>query len=490
MERASLDPRGERFPLRPVREVANRHDVDMALQDQPRFTLAGCRADKSVPLEPGRLGAREVRVGPQLVEVEAPQVDLEPGLLKPPRNGVLEVGLGVGAGDTRHPDQLDEGVDELGLVERLEDAALCGGELGSGHARHSRRGTGTECGGESPGRRDAGTEFHRPPPGWPVSDRPHTDAPTRASVGLRSERGPVLLAVMVSTGLVAIDATILAAAVPAVVGDLGGLSQFPWLFSVYLLAQAVSMPIYGKVADVVGRKPVMLLGRGTVRARLAALRARLVDGQPRGVPALQGLGAGAVQPIGITIIGDIYSVAERAKVQGYLAAVWAISSLVGPTLGGIFADYLSWRWIFFVNLPLGAVAAWMLWRRFDESAPCATPTTPTDRRARRAAAPRRHGHPARGPARGRCALGLVLAAQRGAARGVGAARSWGSCSSSDGPPIRCCRCGSSDTGSSARRWRPRSSSACCCSGWPPTSRCSLRACSARGPSWPVSRWPR
>ncbi|HSO63586.1 MAG TPA: MDR family MFS transporter [Ornithinibacter sp.] len=194
------------------------------------------------------------------------------------------------------------------------------------------------------------------------------DAPiTRASVGLRSERGPVLLAVMLSTGLVAIDATILAAAVPAVVRDLGGLSQFPWLFSIYLLAQAVSMPIYGKVADLVGRKPVMLLGVGlfVVGSLLCGLAWSM--GSLVAFRLVQGLGAGAVQPVGMTIVGDIYSVAERAKVQGYIASVWAISSLVGPTLGGIFADYLSWRWIFLVNLPLGLAAAWMLWRRFDES---------------------------------------------------------------------------------------------------------------------------
>ncbi|HET6966862.1 MAG TPA: MDR family MFS transporter [Ornithinibacter sp.] len=194
-----------------------------------------------------------------------------------------------------------------------------------------------------------------------------TDAPiTRASVGLRSERGPVLLAVMLSTGLVAIDATILAAAVPAVVRDLGGLSQFPWLFSIYLLAQAVSVPIYGKVADVVGRKPVMLVGVGlfVVGSLLCGLAWSM--GSLVAFRLVQGLGAGAVQPVGMTIVGDIYSVAERAKVQGYLAAVWAISSLVGPTLGGLFADYLSWRWIFLVNLPLGLAAAWMLWRRFDD----------------------------------------------------------------------------------------------------------------------------
>lgn len=189
---------------------------------------------------------------------------------------------------------------------------------------------------------------------------------SRASVGLRSERGPVLLAVMLSTGLVAIDSTILATAVPAVVEDLGGFTQFPWLFSVYLLAQAVSVPVYAKLADQVGRKPVMLVGialflLGSLLCGLAWGMGALIAFR-----AVQGLGAGAVQPVGMTIVGDIYSVAERAKVQGYLASVWAISAVVGPTLGGVFADYVSWRWIFFINLPLGIAAAWMLVRHFSE----------------------------------------------------------------------------------------------------------------------------
>ena len=190
---------------------------------------------------------------------------------------------------------------------------------------------------------------------------------TRASVGLRSERGPLLLAVMLSIGLVAIDATILATAVPAVVDDLGGFTSFPWLFSIYLLAQAVSVPIYGKVADLYGRKPVMLVGIGLF------VVGSLLCGVAWSMPALigfrliQGLGAGAVQPMGMTIVGDIYSLAERAKVQGYIASVWAVSSVVGPTLGGIFSDYLSWRWIFFINLPLGMAAAWVMWRTFDEN---------------------------------------------------------------------------------------------------------------------------
>jgi EmrB/QacA subfamily drug resistance transporter len=193
-----------------------------------------------------------------------------------------------------------------------------------------------------------------------------TERIDRASVGLRSERGPILLAVMLSIGLVAIDATILATAVPSIVDDLGGFTQFPWLFSIYLLAQAVSVPIYGKLADLRGRKPIMLLGVGLF------VGGSVLCGFAWSMPALivfrliQGLGAGAVQPMGMTIVGDIYTVAERAKVQGYIASVWGIASFVGPTLGGVFSDYISWRWIFFVNVPLGLAAAWVLVRRFEE----------------------------------------------------------------------------------------------------------------------------
>jgi EmrB/QacA subfamily drug resistance transporter len=189
----------------------------------------------------------------------------------------------------------------------------------------------------------------------------------RSDIGLRSERGPILLAVMLSVGLVAIDSTVLATAVPAVVKDLGGFTQFPWLFSIYLLAQAVSVPIYGKLADLRGRKPLMLLGVGLF------VLGSILCGFAWSMPALivfrlvQGLGAGAIQPIALTIVGDIYSVAERAKVQGYLASVWGLSAVIGPTLGGVFSDYVSWRWIFFINIPLGLAAGWVLVRRFHEN---------------------------------------------------------------------------------------------------------------------------
>jgi EmrB/QacA subfamily drug resistance transporter len=187
------------------------------------------------------------------------------------------------------------------------------------------------------------------------------------AVGLRSERGPVLLSIMLSVGLVAIDSTILATAVPSIVNDLGGFAQFPWLFSIYLLAQAVTVPIYGKLSDLFGRKPVILFGIaafvvGSVLCGFAWSMTTLIAAR-----AIQGLGAGAVQPTSMTMVGDLYTVAERARVQGYVASVWAISAVVGPTLGGVFSDYLSWRWIFFVNVPLGGLAAWMLVRRFHET---------------------------------------------------------------------------------------------------------------------------
>jgi len=191
-------------------------------------------------------------------------------------------------------------------------------------------------------------------------------AAERIDVGFRSERGPVLIALMLCTGLVALDSTIIATAVPSIVADLGGFAQFPWLFSTYLLAQAVSVPLYGKVSDIVGRKPVMLAGIGLF------LLGSILCGVAWSMPALivfravQGLGAGAVLPMSMTIAGDIYTLAERAKAQGYLASVWGISAVIGPALGGVFSEYLSWRWIFAVNIPLCLIAAVTLRRRFNE----------------------------------------------------------------------------------------------------------------------------
>jgi EmrB/QacA subfamily drug resistance transporter len=193
-----------------------------------------------------------------------------------------------------------------------------------------------------------------------------TSGQAAAGVGFRSERGPVLIGVMLSTALVAIDATVIATAVPSIVASIGGFTQFPWLFSVYLLAQAVTVPVYGKLADLFGRKPVMLFGIGLFLVGSILCGVAWSMGALIAFRAVQGLGAGAVQPMSMTIVGDLYTLAERAKVQGYIASVWAISSVVGPTLGGVFSEYVSWRWIFFVNIPLCLVAAATIGLRFTE----------------------------------------------------------------------------------------------------------------------------
>ncbi|MDF2050721.1 MFS transporter [Arthrobacter sp. Cr_A7] len=189
---------------------------------------------------------------------------------------------------------------------------------------------------------------------------------TADGVGFRSRRGPILIALMVSSGLVAIDSTIVATAVPSIVHDVGGFTSFPWLFSAYLLAQAVSVPVYAKLSDIVGRKPIILSGIGLFL--LGSILCGVAWSMPTLIAfrVLQGLGAGAVLPMAMTIVGDIYTATERAKVQGYLASVWALSSVIGPTLGGLFASLGIWRWIFLLNIPLCLLAGWMLIRAFHE----------------------------------------------------------------------------------------------------------------------------
>jgi EmrB/QacA subfamily drug resistance transporter len=150
------------------------------------------------------------------------------------------------------------------------------------------------------------------------------------------------------------------------VRDLGSFSQFPWLFSIYLLPQAVSTPLYGKLADLLGRRPVLFFGIavflvGSILCGVAWSMPTLIVAR-----AVQGIGAGAILPMTITVVGDLYSVQERARVQGYVASVWGAAAVIGPALGGVFSEYLSWRWIFFINIPLSGVAAWMIWRSFHE----------------------------------------------------------------------------------------------------------------------------
>ncbi|WDM03000.1 MFS transporter [Alicyclobacillus cycloheptanicus] len=156
--------------------------------------------------------------------------------------------------------------------------------------------------------------------------------------------------------LSAMEGTIVATAMPTIVGKLGGFSEFAWVFSVFLLAQAVSIPIYGRLADLYGRKPVFAVGTGIFV--LGSLLCGLSHAMVMLIlfRALQGLGAGAVQPIAMTIVGDLYPGAERAKVQGLLSSMWALASVVGPALGGLIVQTIGWAWIFEINVPLGLIA--------------------------------------------------------------------------------------------------------------------------------------
>jgi multidrug resistance protein len=191
-------------------------------------------------------------------------------------------------------------------------------------------------------------------------------SPRNASATEADNRVPVVAALMLTVGLAAIDSTIVATVVPQIVADLGGFSLFPWIFSIYLLTQAVTVPIYGRLSDIFGRKPVLLVGvagflAGSILCALAWSMVALIVF--RGV---QGLAAGAILPTTTTIIGDLYEPAERGRIQGYISSVWGISAIVGPALGGFFAEYWTWRGIFWLNLPIGVGAAWLIQHHLHE----------------------------------------------------------------------------------------------------------------------------
>jgi EmrB/QacA subfamily drug resistance transporter len=166
----------------------------------------------------------------------------------------------------------------------------------------------------------------------------------------------VILGVMLSIVLAAMESTVVATAMPTIVAALGGIKIYSWVFSAFLLTSTVSMPLWGRLSDLFGRRPAYLTGLVIFLVGSALSGLAQTMGQLIGFRALQGLGAGSLITIGMTVIADLFGLERRAKMQGYFSGMWGGASLVGPLLGGFLSDHVSWRWVFYINLPFGAAA--------------------------------------------------------------------------------------------------------------------------------------
>lgn len=175
----------------------------------------------------------------------------------------------------------------------------------------------------------------------------------------------VLVGVMLSLFMAAIEATVIATAMPTIVGQLGGLAAYSWVFSAYMLTSTTTVPLYGKLSDLYGRRRIFFIAMtlflvGSVLSGLAQSMDQLIAFR-----ALQGLGAGGLMPLAFIIIGDMLSFEQRARMQGLFSGVWGVASIAGPLLGGFLVDQLSWRWVFYVNIVPGLLAALLVgggWR--------------------------------------------------------------------------------------------------------------------------------
>jgi len=194
-----------------------------------------------------------------------------------------------------------------------------------------------------------------------MTQTPHATVPTPAPVTEKEIRA-VYFALMAVLGLGALDQSIVATALPRIVTDLGGMAHLSWVVTAYVLASTATMPLYGKMADQYGRRPMIFTALatflvGSVLCGLAGSMTQLIAFR-----AIQGMGAGGFMPLAQIIISDLVAPQDRAKRQGSIAIVFAVTSVLGPVLGGFMTDLLSWHWIFFINLPVGAFACWAIAR--------------------------------------------------------------------------------------------------------------------------------
>jgi len=186
-------------------------------------------------------------------------------------------------------------------------------------------------------------------------------APIPAGVDPRT-RTQIVAAVLLGLFLAALDQTVVGTALPRIVTDLHGNDIYTWAFTAYILTATISGPIYGKLSDLFGRRPVLLFAVSVFL--LGSLLSGLSQAMWQFVVfrALQGLGAGALFPVALAVIGDMFDASERGKYQGLVGAVFGLSSVIGPAIGGVITDTVGWHWVFFVNLPLGAIVFAVIWR--------------------------------------------------------------------------------------------------------------------------------
>lgn len=177
----------------------------------------------------------------------------------------------------------------------------------------------------------------------------------------------IVLAIMLALSLAALDMTIVGTAMPTIISDLHGVALYSWVFSIYLLTSTTPVPVYGKVADMFGRKWTFIFGASlfTIGSWLCGI----AQSMPELIifRGLQGLGAAGVLPIALTIVGDIFTLEQRARVQGFFSAVWGLSAVAGPLIGAYVVEHYSWRWVFDINLPIGALVIAIILLTFHEN---------------------------------------------------------------------------------------------------------------------------
>ncbi len=188
-----------------------------------------------------------------------------------------------------------------------------------------------------------------------VEEDPALGLPFRAKM-------EILVAVMLGLFLGALDQTIVSVALPTIVTELNGNDLYVWVVTIYLLTSTISVPFWGKLSDLYGRKPIFMIGIGIFL--LGSALSGLSQTMPQLIlfRGLQGIGAGSIFPVALAVIGDLFTPAERGKYQGLFGAVFGIAFIIGPALGGVLTDTLSWHWIFFVNIPIGIVSLYLIWR--------------------------------------------------------------------------------------------------------------------------------